>query len=184
MSKITSDFLCTPFEQSPGTTTPANMLKEISIYFRPPRNTASLHCRKTDVISQFGYLNKRAKTSNLLRTESLSFARLVSVPPKIQPLQSMTNLLREGMRAPISCQILEGDLPITFKWLRNGKPLPLGGGTQTRRIDEFSVSLVIEKVNSRHSGNYTCVASNVAGEESFTVPLTVNGEFCWKDFGK
>lgn len=100
------------------------------------------------------------------------------VPPKIQPLQSMTNLLREGMRAAISCQILEGDIPITFKWLRNQKPLPIGGGAQTRRIDEFSASLVIEKVSSKHSGNYTCVASNVAGEESFTVPLTVNGNRC------
>lgn len=39
------------------------------------------------------------------------------------PIQSMTNMLKEGMRAAISCQILEGDLPVTFRWERNGKPL-------------------------------------------------------------
>lgn len=43
------------------------------------------------------------------------------------PIQSMTNMLKEGMRAAISCQILEGDLPLTFRWERNGKAL-LGTG--------------------------------------------------------
>lgn len=82
------------------------------------------------------------------------------------------------MRAAISCQILEGDLPITFKWERNGRPLVgnVARGAVTRRLDEYSASLVIEKVSSMHSGNYTCVATNVAGSESFTVPLTVNGK--------
>lgn len=46
-----------------------------------------------------------------------------TVPPKIMPIQAMTNMLREGMRAAISCQILEGDLPVSFRWERNGKPL-------------------------------------------------------------
>ena len=32
----------------------------------------------------------------------------VLVPPKIMPIQAMTNMLREGMRAAISCQLLEG----------------------------------------------------------------------------
>lgn len=39
------------------------------------------------------------------------------------PIQAMTNMLREGMRAAISCQILEGDLPVNFRFERNGKPL-------------------------------------------------------------
>lgn len=43
------------------------------------------------------------------------------------PIQPMTNMLKEGMRAAISCQILEGDIPVTFKWERNGKAI-LGTG--------------------------------------------------------
>ncbi|XP_025832144.1 Down syndrome cell adhesion molecule-like protein Dscam2 isoform X2 [Agrilus planipennis] len=100
----------------------------------------------------------------------------INVPPKILPINPMTDVLREGMRAPITCQIMEGDLPITFRWERNGKLISnnISMGTSVRRIDEFSSSLILEKVTSMHSGNYTCIASNVAGVEKYTVPLSVN----------
>ncbi|XP_031340632.1 Down syndrome cell adhesion molecule-like protein Dscam2 isoform X2 [Photinus pyralis] len=100
----------------------------------------------------------------------------INVPPKIIPINPMTDILREGMRAAITCQIMEGDLPITFRWERNGKTISnnVVEGTSVRRIDEFSSSLIIEKVSSTHSGNYTCVASNIAGSEKYIVPLTVN----------
>lgn len=104
-----------------------------------------------------------------------SFAK-IPVPPKIMPMQSMLNLLREGMRAAITCQILEGDLPVTFRWERDGGVKELGVGASTRRLDEYSSSLVIERVTAKHTGNYTCIASNVAGTERFTVPITVNGK--------
>lgn len=97
------------------------------------------------------------------------------MPPKILPIQAMTNVLREGMRAAISCQVLEGDLPLTFKWQRNNKD-DIGAGATVRRLDEYSTSLVIEKIESSHSANYTCIVQNIAGSESFTVPLTVNGK--------
>ncbi|KAI4469263.1 titin [Holotrichia oblita] len=100
----------------------------------------------------------------------------VPVPPKILPINPMTDLLREGMRAAITCQIMEGDLPITFRFERNGKPVSnnVALGTVVRRIDEFSSSLIIDQVTSAHTGNYTCIASNVAGAEKYIVPLTVN----------
>ncbi|GBP58809.1 Down syndrome cell adhesion molecule-like protein Dscam2 [Eumeta japonica] len=108
----------------------------------------------------------------------------ILVQPKILPIQAMTNLLREGMRAAISCQILEGDLPIAFRWEKNGQPITSSpytpNGIITRRMDEYSASLVIEHITSLHSGNYTCIASNVAGSERFTVPLTVNVPPRWR----
>ncbi|CAG9123879.1 unnamed protein product [Plutella xylostella] len=108
----------------------------------------------------------------------------ILVQPKILPIQPMTNLLREGMRAAISCQILEGDLPIAFRWEKNGQAVissPYApNGIITRRMDEYSASLVIENITSLHSGNYTCIASNVAGSERFTVPLTVNVPPRWR----
>lgn len=85
------------------------------------------------------------------------------------------------MRAAISCQILEGDLPIAFRWEKNGQAVTSSpyapSGIITRRMDEYSASLVIEHITSLHSGNYTCIASNIAGSERFTVPLTVNGNY-------
>lgn len=90
----------------------------------------------------------------------------------------MTNLLTEGMRAAISCQIVEGDLPVMFTWTKDGDGAignGLGTGTVTRNHDEYSSSLVIDRITAEHVGNYTCIATNAAGEEKFTVPLTVNG---------
>ncbi|XP_068620593.1 cell adhesion molecule Dscam1 [Battus philenor] len=108
----------------------------------------------------------------------------ILVQPKILPIQPLTNLLREGMRAAISCQILEGDLPIAFRWEKNGQPVTSSpyapSGIITRRMDEYSASLVIEHITSLHSGNYTCIASNIAGSERFTVPLTVNVPPRWR----
>lgn len=43
-----------------------------------------------------------------------------------------------------------------------------------RRLDEYSTVLVVEHIASEHSGNYTCIATNNAGSERFTVPVTVN----------
>jgi len=100
------------------------------------------------------------------------------VRPKILPIPPMTNLLAEGMRAAISCQIVEGDLPVMFTWTKDsdGVNNGLGVGTVTRNHDEYSSSLIIERITAEHAGNYTCIATNSAGEEKFTVPLTVNGE--------
>ncbi|XP_050541670.1 cell adhesion molecule Dscam2 isoform X2 [Daktulosphaira vitifoliae] len=105
----------------------------------------------------------------------------VLVRPKILPIPPMTNLLAEGMRAAIPCQIIEGDLPVTFTWIKNDGEVnsDLGIGTTTRHHDEYSSSLIIERITTEHAGNYTCIAKNVAGEEKFTVPLTVNVSPKW-----
>ncbi|XP_069938509.1 cell adhesion molecule Dscam2-like [Cherax quadricarinatus] len=39
----------------------------------------------------------------------------VTVPPKIMPFSFANNILSEGNRASLTCQILEGDLPVNFR---------------------------------------------------------------------
>lgn len=82
------------------------------------------------------------------------------------------------MRALITCSIIEGDLPITFRFEKDGHIVE----GVTRRMDEYTASLVIESISPDHAGNYTCVAANQAGAESFTVPLTVNGISIFSNF--
>lgn len=43
-------------------------------------------------------------------------------------------------------------------------------------MDEYSSSLILDQVSAQHSGNYTCIAGNIAGRERYDVPLTVNGK--------
>lgn len=90
----------------------------------------------------------------------------------------MTDVLSEGMRAAINCQIMEGDQPVTFRWERDGRAITNNAvrSISVKKLDEYSSSLVIDRVTSDHRGNYTCIASNIAGAEKFVVPLTVKGK--------
>ena len=49
-------------------------------------------------------------------------------------------------------------------------------GIRVREIDEFSIALIIENLESRHhNGNYSCIASNIAAVVNQTAQLVVNG---------
>ena len=102
----------------------------------------------------------------------------VIVAPKIMPFQFMSQLLREGMRAAVSCQVIEGDRPFDFAWHCDGKPIAAStaSGVKVLFPDEYSSTLVIEVLESGHSGEYTCVVENAAGRESYAAQLTVNGK--------
>uniref|UniRef100_T1J6S4 Down syndrome cell adhesion molecule-like protein Dscam2 n=1 Tax=Strigamia maritima TaxID=126957 RepID=T1J6S4_STRMM len=80
----------------------------------------------------------------------------------------------KGMRAQIVCAVSQGDMPITFQWLKDGKFIPTSMGVTTRNYDEHANSLTIENVSSVHTGNYTCVAGNRAAKVSHTAQLLVH----------
>uniref|UniRef100_A0A8D8LZQ1 Down syndrome cell adhesion molecule-like protein Dscam2 n=1 Tax=Cacopsylla melanoneura TaxID=428564 RepID=A0A8D8LZQ1_9HEMI len=108
----------------------------------------------------------------------------VSTPPKILPMPpALSGILREGQRVALTCQILEGDLPLSFEWKKDARyiqgvssayNIQGGSGIVIRRVDEFTSSLVIEKIHSMHSGNYTCLVNNNAGTDEASVQLIVN----------
>ena len=141
------------------------------------------------------------------------------------PFLFPNKVLTEGMRSAVSCQILEGNLPIKFHWEKNGRILyeddssynsdkrkvsylnnrGKGGkglnsimfdssnwkydsfgqhgnkkdnSISIRSNDEYSSTLIIDRLQFSHRGNYTCTASNAAGKSSHTAELKVNGRFC------
>ena len=99
------------------------------------------------------------------------------------PFLFPNKLLNEGMRSAVSCQILEGSLPITFRWDKDGQPLGAGSGVfgaiiegvVIRSNDEYSSTLIIDDLKFQHRGNYTCEATNAAGTATHSAELTVNG---------
>ena len=98
-------------------------------------------------------------------------------PPTIMPFLFPNKLLNEGMRSAVSCQILEGSLPIEFDWTKDGLSLGPSGidGVTIRSNDEYSSTLIVDHLKFLHRGNYTCKASNAAGFASHSAELTVNG---------
>ena len=149
----------------------------------------------------------------------LTICIFFTAPPNIMPFLFPNKVLTEGMRSAVSCQILEGNLPIKFHWEKNGRQLYVenesynaekrktyhssrgGGGKSTNSImfdgsnwkydsfshakrdasisirsnDEYSSTLIIDRLEFSHRGNYTCTASNAAGMSAHTAELKVNG---------
>uniref|UniRef100_T1JCZ7 Down syndrome cell adhesion molecule-like protein Dscam2 n=1 Tax=Strigamia maritima TaxID=126957 RepID=T1JCZ7_STRMM len=97
-----------------------------------------------------------------------------NVPPKLNPPPFQEIVLDEGAQARLVCAVLDGDLPITFTWLKNGREVTSDSRVATRDFDEFTHVLTISKAHSEHSGNYTCIAHNDAASARFSARLVVN----------
>ncbi|XP_049878899.1 Down syndrome cell adhesion molecule-like protein Dscam2 [Pectinophora gossypiella] len=102
---------------------------------------------------------------------------IVSNPPEIEPFSFSANL-QEGKRAQVSCSVTSGDMPVHFTWLKDNGPIPSSLQVEERGADFFS-NLVFKEVSARHSGLYTCVASNSAAKVNYTAELVVKVSPKW-----
>lgn len=98
----------------------------------------------------------------------------LSVPPIIEPF-SFQDGLSEGMRTRTVCGVSSGDPPLVVSWLKDGQPLTPSLGVNVSALDPYSSLLSISSLDSRHSGDFTCVASNPASEVRYTAKLQVKG---------
>lgn len=73
------------------------------------------------------------------------------------------------------CSISKGDLPLDIGWAFNGETLSSDRLDITITDAKRHSTLAIDSVAARHSGEYTCAASNRAGAASHTAVLAVNG---------
>lgn len=76
----------------------------------------------------------------------------------------------------VQCILGEGDLPVKILWEFNGEPLESGNGVMVSALGLRVSYMMIESVEGRHAGNYTCSARNRAGIKSFTAELEVIGK--------
>ncbi|KAK9752838.1 Immunoglobulin I-set domain [Popillia japonica] len=96
----------------------------------------------------------------------------VIVPPIIEPF-SFQDGLSEGMRTRTVCGVSSGDQPLVVSWLKDGQPLTPSLGANVSALDPYSSLLSISSLDSQHTGDFTCVASNPAAEVRYTAKLQV-----------
>lgn len=78
----------------------------------------------------------------------------------------------------VYCLAEIGTPPITYQWLRNNEPIDHQEGLKvTIEPITSAFGLVIQSVSVQFSGNYTCIARNMFGEDKFSAPLIVKGKY-------
>lgn len=93
------------------------------------------------------------------------------------------------MRTSVICSVTSGDAPVTMNWLRNNQlitsdgPSDLAGSGLTNSesklqfqivsLNQFVSSLLINKLSSEYSANYTCTSSNSVGTANHTAFLQI-----------
>lgn len=82
-----------------------------------------------------------------------------------------------GESVQMTCHVSKGDRPISISWTFEGQDLSSVSGIKTLKMAEQTSFLSIALVTGSHSGNYTCIARNKAGEHRHTTSLHVNGIF-------
>ena len=84
--------------------------------------------------------------------------------------------LTAGQPITVQCMIVDGDLPMTLRWMFHGKELSSQMGISTFLLNPRVSLLSIDAVAAGHAGDYTCTAKNSAGQTNHTASLFVNGE--------
>ncbi|GFU28439.1 down syndrome cell adhesion molecule, partial [Nephila pilipes] len=93
--------------------------------------------------------------------------------PKIQRFQ-FPDKLEVNEKVGATCMLRSGKPPYTFRWLKDGKELENKNGVIIENGDRLS-HLLIDPITYASAGNYTCLAKNSAGIDSYSSILTVTG---------
>lgn len=78
--------------------------------------------------------------------------------------------------ASAQCAVIKGDSPIEISFMFRNEPIDaVRMSAVITDSGKRAKTLTIDNVDARHVGEYTCVASNLAGSTTRTAVLSVNG---------
>lgn len=142
-----------------------------SFYLKTNPKSRNLHFSgKIEFSGTFFQLNRYFFASTLL---NVYYFHLVL--PQILPFEFGEPVDALDM-ATVNCAVTKGDLPVDVYWKFNGyRVFGSNDGILITRSGQRISVLSIESARSRHSGVYTCIASNSAGSVEHSAELHVNG---------
>lgn len=80
-----------------------------------------------------------------------------------------------GESVQLICQISKGDTPIDISWNFHGQEMSTHLGITTTKVGDRMSVLSLSPIMGSHSGNYTCIAKNIAGISTYTATVRVIG---------
>ncbi|XP_071549821.1 cell adhesion molecule Dscam1-like [Panulirus ornatus] len=105
----------------------------------------------------------------------------VMVPPVIDKrMISLGSGFPARSRARIMCVVERGDLPLSFTWTHDGRPITPGPAISVRSLDEFTSVLLFPSLREEDAGKYTCTATNTVASDAQTVNLVVKVAPSWR----
>lgn len=94
--------------------------------------------------------------------------------PRIKKFSFEDNV-QEGELASVTCLAVSSNKPLTFTWSKNGHIIKeMNDHVRIENSGEFSV-LIVDNINLKSAGNYTCTATNPSGSTTHTAYLEVKG---------
>ncbi|KAH6921914.1 hypothetical protein HPB50_006459 [Hyalomma asiaticum] len=120
--------------------------------------------------------NYTCTASNQYGSDSVTATLVVNdSAPKIQAF-SFSPDLSLGDTAVVTCAVKRGSKsPHTLSWLIDARGLSEDHRVSASRQSDMLSTLTIRDVGPDDVGNYSCVARNARGEDTFTAPLAVSG---------
>uniref|UniRef100_A0A1A9V521 Ig-like domain-containing protein n=1 Tax=Glossina austeni TaxID=7395 RepID=A0A1A9V521_GLOAU len=119
--------------------------------------------------------NYTCKARNLAAAVNYTAELVINVAPKIAHFDFGGVPANFEDSVSVNCLVASGDLPLDIEWVFNDYPINSYSGVHTSKMGKRLSVLMIDSVNARHVGNYTCKARNLWASTMYTAQLIVNG---------
>ncbi|XP_044018844.1 Down syndrome cell adhesion molecule-like protein Dscam2 isoform X46 [Aphidius gifuensis] len=98
----------------------------------------------------------------------------VMVSPRIAPFVMAEKAVNLGESVSAVCTVVSGDVPLDINWALNGNNIDKDNPHITVTTTKRNSLISIDSASPSLTGEYSCVASNIAGATSYMSVLTVN----------